>query len=43
MDSQRVKLVYENNLHYITKEDYKAASAYLSDPEEYNFRKILGW
>lgn len=43
MDSERVKLVYGNNLHYITKEDYKAASAYLADPEEYDFRKILGW
>jgi len=43
MDSERVKLVYENNLHYITRNDYKAAKKYLSDPEEYDFRKILNW
>jgi 6-phosphofructokinase 1 len=43
MDSERVKLVFENNLHYITKNDYKAAKKYLADPEEYDFKKILNW
>jgi 6-phosphofructokinase 1 len=43
MDSERVKLVFDNNLHYITKNDYKAAKKYLTDPEEYDFRKILEW
>ncbi len=43
MDSERVRLVFENNLHYITKNDYKAARAYLPEPEEYDFKKILGW
>lgn len=43
MASERVKLVYDNNLHYITPNDYKAAKKYLNDPEDYDFRKILNW
>jgi len=43
MESERVRLVYENNLHYITKNDYKAAKKYLPEPEEYDFKKILNW
>jgi 6-phosphofructokinase 1 len=43
MDSERVKMVFDNNLHYITKNDYKAAKKYLPDPEEYDFIKILNW
>ncbi|MBN1157817.1 MAG: 6-phosphofructokinase [Bacteroidales bacterium] len=43
MDSERVRLVYENNLHYITQNDYKTAGKVLPDPAAYDFRKILGW
>ena len=43
INSQRVKLIYENNLHYITPADYKAAKKYIPNPEEYDFRKILNW
>ncbi len=43
IESQRVKLVFENNLHYITKDDYKAVKKYLPDPEHYDFKKILNW
>ncbi len=43
MDSERVRLVYENNLHYITSNDYKTAGTILSDPAAYDFKKILGW
>lgn len=43
MDSDRVKMVYENNLQYITKDDYKAAKKLISDPEDYDFKKILNW
>lgn len=43
IDSQRVKLVYENNLHYITEEDYKEAKKYVQNPEDFDFRKILNW
>lgn len=43
IDSERVRLVYENNLHYITEADYKAAGKFVPNPEEYDFRKILNW
>lgn len=43
MDSERVRLVFENNLHYISPEDYTDAKSFLSVPEEYDFKKILGW
>ena len=41
--SERVRLVFENNLHYINKSDYKAVKKYLPDPELYDFKKILNW
>lgn len=43
MNSEKVRLVFENNLHYITKNDYKAAKKFLPEPEEYDFKKILNW
>jgi ATP-dependent phosphofructokinase / diphosphate-dependent phosphofructokinase len=43
IDSDRVRLVFDNNLHYITKNDYKAARKYVDDPDEYDFKKILEW
>ena len=43
IDSERVQLVYHNNLHYITKEDYKEAKKIIPNPEEYDFMKILQW
>jgi len=43
IESERVKLIFDNNLHYLTQSDYKAAKKYVPDPDEYNFRKILNW
>jgi 6-phosphofructokinase 1 len=43
IDSERVRLIFDNNLHYITKNDYKAARKYVDDPDEYDFKKILEW
>lgn len=43
IDSEKVQLVYYNNLHYITKEDYRAAKKYVPNPEDYDFFKILNW
>jgi 6-phosphofructokinase 1 len=43
IDSERVRLIFDNNLHYITKNDYKAVRKYLDDPDEYDFKKILEW
>ena len=43
MESEKVKLVFDNNLHYITKNDYKAAKKYF-DPmirREYDFKKNI--
>jgi len=34
---------YSNICHYITPEDYEAARQWVKNPEEYDFRKILGW
>lgn len=43
IESEKAQLVYHNNLQFITKEDYKVAKKYLSEPEEYDFYKILEW
>jgi 6-phosphofructokinase len=43
IESVRAKLVFENNLHYIKKADYKGAKKYVSNPEHYDFFKILNW
>jgi 6-phosphofructokinase 1 len=43
MQSAKVRMVFNNLLHYITKADYVAAMAYVDTPEDYDFYKILGW
>ncbi len=43
INSERIQLIYRNNLHYIVEDDYKAAKKYLPNPEEYDFFKILEW
>ncbi|MCK5067898.1 MAG: 6-phosphofructokinase [Bacteroidales bacterium] len=43
MDSESVQVIFRNNLHYITKEDYRAAKKYVKNPEDYDFFKILKW
>ncbi|MDR2467134.1 MAG: 6-phosphofructokinase [Prevotellaceae bacterium] len=39
----KARTIYEHALHYLTPNDYAAAKAYLSDPEHYDFKKILEW
>ena len=34
---------YSHICHYITPEDYEAAKAFVPNPEEYDFKKILLW
>ena len=34
---------YRNICHFITPADYETAKKYVPNPEEYDFRKILGW
>jgi 6-phosphofructokinase 1 len=41
--SDKFQSVIDNILCYITPEDYEAAKAYLKNPEEFDFRKILNW
>jgi len=43
IDSTKTQLVFRNNLHYITKEDYRSAGKFVPNPEEYDFFKILNW
>ena len=34
---------YGHICHYITPADYEAAKAFIANPEEYDFKKILNW
>lgn len=43
IDSDDVKAVINTILNYITPADYEAAKAYVSNPEDYDFMKILEW
>ncbi len=43
VDTENVQLIFRNNLHFITKEDYRAAKKYVKNPEEFDFYKILDW
>jgi len=43
VESENVQLIYRNNLHFITKADYRGAKKYIENPEEYDFYKILEW
>jgi len=43
VNSERVQLVFDNNLHYISRADYITAKKYVRNPEEYDFKKILEW
>lgn len=36
------KLFFES-MHYIKEENYAEATQYLSDPESYDFHRILNW
>jgi 6-phosphofructokinase 1 len=41
--SENVQMIFRNNLHYLTKEDYRSAKKYVKDPESYDFYRILEW
>lgn len=43
INSQKVTMVYEYNLQFLTEENYEEARQYVPDPENYDFRKILNW
>ena len=39
----KVNMIFEYIMHYITPDDYEAAKAFVPDPEKYDFKKILNW
>lgn len=43
LESDRVQAVIKNILQYITEEDYEATSKVITNPEEYDFKRILNW
>lgn len=43
MEGQKSKMVFNDSLQYIEPKDYEAARKYVTDPENYDFRKILNW
>jgi 6-phosphofructokinase 1 len=43
INSERFKMVYEDNQQYLIESDYERVNQYLSNPEEYDFHKILNW
>lgn len=43
IESEKARLVYKHNLHYIIEEDYEQAKVYVQDPEEFDFNRILNW
>ena len=43
INADKIHQVIDNLMHYITPADYEAAKAYVANPEEFDFRKILNW
>jgi len=43
IESEQVQVIFRNNLHYITKADYRVAKKYVKHPEDYDFFNILKW
>ncbi|MCB0805656.1 MAG: 6-phosphofructokinase [Bacteroidales bacterium] len=43
VNNQKSQLVFRNNLHFITENDYEMARQYVDRPEDYDFFKILKW
>ncbi len=43
LDGDKPKLIFNNGLQFIEPGDYEDAKLYLANPQEYDFRTILGW
>ena len=41
--SGTVRNYYDHICHFITPANYEAAKAYVPNPEDYDFKKILNW
>ncbi len=43
INSNKVQLILNNNMHFITKDDYEAAKRFVANPADFDFYKILNW
>jgi len=43
MEGAKAKMVFEDSIQFIDESDYEAASKYVDNPEEFDFKKILNW
>ena len=43
LSGPKAELIFNEGLQYIGPADYEAAKAYLPNPEDYDFKKILRW
>ena len=43
LSGPKAELIFNEGLQYIAPADYEAAKAYLPNPEDYDFKKILKW
>jgi 6-phosphofructokinase 1 len=43
LNGPKAELIFNDGLQYISPADYEGAKAYLPNPEEYDFKKILKW
>ena len=43
LNGPKAELIFNEGLQYLTPADYEAAKAFLPNPEEYDFKKILNW
>lgn len=43
MEGAKAKMVFEDSIQFLDKNDYEAASKYVDKPEEFDFKKILNW
>ena len=43
INSQKAQIIFNDGLQYISEADYEAAKAYVNNPEDYDFKKILKW
>ena len=43
LNGPKAELIFNDGLQYLSPADYDGAKAYLPNPEDYDFRKILKW
>lgn len=43
IESERFKMVYEDNQQYLVEDDYEKVKQYIDKPEDFDFHKILQW